>query len=78
MRFCPAGLFDKSCLALMFNTQDALDIVSRFVAIHGDVTRAAVGDNQLAAKGIALAADQRVVRKNRNRRLNIRNDLADR
>ena len=78
MRFCLACLFDKSCLALMSNTQHAHDIVSRVVAMHGDVTRAAVGDNQLTAKGIALAADQRVVRNNRDRRSNIRNDPADR
>lgn len=55
--FYPTALIAKSCLTLMSDAQDAHDIVGRVVAIHGNVTRTALGDDQFSAKGIPLASD---------------------
>ena len=37
-----------------------------------------VGDNQLAPKGVTLAANQRMIRQYQNRGLNTRDDLVNR
>ena len=62
----------------MFHSQDSHHVISRIIAIHGDVTRMTVGNNQLAPKGVTLAPDQRMMRKYRNRGLNTRDDFLNR
>ena len=62
----------------MFDPQYSYYVISRIIAIHGDVTRMTVGNNQLAPKGVTLAPDQRMIRKYQNRGLNTRDDLVNR